>query len=313
MSTELITNNIWKVLTNTIRASSRPCSVAVAYFGKGASQLVPLKKGDRLVVDASDRAVTSGQTCPDDLLKLAKRGVRVFSVENLHAKVFVLDKVAYVGSTNASNHSASRLVEAIVRTTDARAVKAARKFVNGLCLHELTPDALRRLGKIYKPPKIPAGDRGKKAPRRTLGGPALPRIHIAQIDWEVWSDEDQVMHDQGEVVAQKRLKNPDNCILEDFRVTGTHSYRPRDLVVQVTNEGGGKHLVSPPGNVLYIRKRKKGNCRVAFIYLERPNRRRRDQKTLARHLGPGALKRLRKDGEVRGAAFKKALLQAFTK
>ena len=38
--------------------------VAVAYFGKGASRLLPLKRGSTLIVDMSRRAVGSGQTMP---------------------------------------------------------------------------------------------------------------------------------------------------------------------------------------------------------------------------------------------------------
>jgi len=49
--------------------------MAVAYFGKGASRLLPLTAGSRLVVDASECAVASGQTCPADLIKLVARGV----------------------------------------------------------------------------------------------------------------------------------------------------------------------------------------------------------------------------------------------
>ena len=87
MSTILVSQGIWPTLTKTVRGSRQRCAVAVAYFGKGARHLLPLSKGSSLVVDASERSVASGQTCPADLLTLVKRGVVVYSVANLHAKV----------------------------------------------------------------------------------------------------------------------------------------------------------------------------------------------------------------------------------
>src|SRR5689334_11584060 len=148
MSTSFITHQLWPQLTSAARGSSQRCSVAVAYFGAGANRLLPLPKGSQLVVDASERAVTSGQTCPGELLKLMKRRVSVFSVPNLHAKVFVLGRSAFIGSANVSSRSATHLVEAVVRTNESEAVRAARKFVRDLCLDELTPTVLNRLSKI---------------------------------------------------------------------------------------------------------------------------------------------------------------------
>ena len=195
MSTVFITQDIWPQLTKAVRGSRQSCAVAVAYFGAGASRLLPLPKSSRLVVDASERAVASGQTCPADLSKLVKRGVKVYSVPNLHAKVFVLGRAAYIGSANVSNRSASQLIEAVIRTTETIAVRAARKFVRDHCLHELTPTVLKRLAKLYRPPFVPGGKRGKKAPKETFRRPTLPRLLLVQLHLENWSERDQALHD----------------------------------------------------------------------------------------------------------------------
>jgi hypothetical protein len=136
MTTEFLRDDIWTELTQAVEGSRRACLAAVAYFGMGASKLLPLPAKSRLVVDASDGAVGSGQTCPADLLKLLDRGVILYSVPNLHAKVFVVGNTAYVGSTNVSIRSANQLVEATLRTTEPEAVQAARDFVQQHCLHE---------------------------------------------------------------------------------------------------------------------------------------------------------------------------------
>ena len=311
MSTVFITQNIWPQMTNAVRSSRRRCIVAVAYFGAGASRLLPLPRNSRLVVDASERAVSSGQTCPADLIKLVKRGVAVYTVPNLHAKVFVLGRAVYIGSANVSTRSASQLIEAVVRTTDPNAVRDARNFVQDHCLHELTPAVLKRLSKIYRPPLLPGGKHGKRVATETFRRPTLPRLLLAQLHLEYWSERDQALHDKALVVAKKRREHPRSFELDSFRQTGKCKYQRGDVVIQVTDEGEGSVLVTPPGNVLYVRARQDGKRQVSFVYLERPSKRRRAVKTFSRALVRGMLKRLRRDGVVRDAAFAQALLSAW--
>jgi hypothetical protein len=308
MSTVFVSQDIWPKLTQAVRACRQRCAVAVAYFGAGASRLLPLPKGSRLVVDASDHAVKSGQTCPTDLLKLVKRGVMVYSVPNLHAKVLVVGRAAFVGSANVSSHSAAQLVEAAFRATDPSAVRAARQFVHHLCLHEMTPTVLKRLAKLYRPPLVPGGKGAKPPAADTARRPSLPRLMLAQLHLHDWSDRDQALHDAGLPVARRRREHPRSFELDSFRNAGKCRYRRGDLVVQVTDEGSGSVLVTPPGNLLHVRSRRTGKRQVSFIYLEHPARRRRPVKALARQLGRGSLKRLQRDGVVRDPAFAQALL-----
>jgi predicted Fe-Mo cluster-binding NifX family protein len=51
-----------------------------------------------LVVNASVAAVTSGQTSPQALLALHRKGVRIYSNAQLHAKVYVFGSKAFIGS-----------------------------------------------------------------------------------------------------------------------------------------------------------------------------------------------------------------------
>src|SRR5262245_11427904 len=112
--TELLTRNCWTLLKAAAHKCRQPADVAVAYFSSGAAKLLPLPTGSRLVVDAGERAIRSGQTHPADLKALVKRGVRIFSVPSLHAKLFVFGARAFIGSANVSNHSAHTLIEAMV-------------------------------------------------------------------------------------------------------------------------------------------------------------------------------------------------------
>jgi hypothetical protein len=308
MSTIFVSKGIWPELTRATLSSGRPCVVAVAYFGSGASDLLPLPKGSRLVVDASERSVGSGQTCPADLLKLVKNGVHVYSVPNLHAKVFVLGRTAYIGSANVSNRSASQLVEALIRTNEPGAVSAATRFVREHCLYELSPAVLLILAKLYRPPLFPGGNGGTRQVV-TAKRPSLPRTCLAQLQLEDWSERDQAHHDTELVVATKRREHPRTFELDSFRQVGRCVYRRGDVVIQVTDEGGAGVLMAPPGNVIHVRTRRNAKNQVSFVYLERPMRRRRNVRSVARALGC-TQKRLRRDGFIRDSSLVQALLGA---
>lgn len=312
MTTELITQGVWRRLTAVAKKTHRPSLIAVAYFGKNAGSLLPLRKGSRLVVDASEAAVTSGQTCPVDLVKLAKRGVRVFSVANLHAKLFVFGSRAYIGSANASYHSAETMLEAVMETTDRDAVKAARTYIRGLCLHELGPEELDRLSKLYKPPRLKGGrrKRGKKASSQTR--PDLPTLRIAQLvlkDPPAGSEEAQ---EEGERAAKSKRKKRTTHVLEDIHWHGRKCpYHRGDTVLQVVNQGNGQKLVSPPANVIHTKPWRRNNMRVTFVYLEVPKRRRKRLERLAKQLGYGAKKRLGRGGKVGDQAFAERIRSAW--
>ena len=308
MSTAFLSQGIWPEITKTVRASRKRCFVAVAYFGAGSSRRLPLPKGSLLVVDASKRAVASGQTCPADLTRLLNRGVSIYSVPNLHAKVFVVGRTAFIGSANVSKNSAEELIEAAVRTTDPSVVSTPRQFVLDHCLHELT-EVLKQLAAIYRPPQVPGGGRGR--PRDTSSRPTLPRLLLAQLEREDWSEREPQLHDKGLVVAKKFREHPRSWVMDDFRQTGKCRYVVGDVVIQVTNEGNGRVMVTPPANVIHLLPpRREGNTTVSFVYLERPDRNRRQLQSLARALGCTRAE-LGRDRVIRNPDFKQALLKAW--
>lgn len=309
MKTRLVHGQVWTLLAKSAKSCKSPAHVAVAYFGKEASKLLPLPAASRLVVDASEHAVKSGQTCPDDLRAELSRGVLVYSVPNLHAKVYVLGRQAFIGSPNVSRTSAGQLIESLIATKEAKVVADARRFVKGLCLHRLSPELLKNLAKLYRPPKGGRFKTRKQAVNRKGVIPRIPKLKIAQLERIDYSAKEQEVHEAGLRVAKSKMKRRSSIELESFQYPGRIVYSPNDVVIQITDEGNGRRMVSPPGNVIYVRKYRKARGAAFFIYLELPkDKRRRDLRKIIGHLGKGARKKLKREGLVRNAAFARELL-----
>jgi hypothetical protein len=300
MNNQLLTTNVWQTLTNATRRNRHPALIAVAYFGRGAGKLLPLPPRSQLVVDASEAAVKSGQTCPAELHALIKKNVRVYSVQNLHAKVFI-------GSANVSRHSAGTLVEAMVVTTDRETVEAARQFVDGLCVHELGFEAVKRLKGMYRPPRIRGGRPRPRPSSEHEVLPELPRVLIVQLERIDPPRGSESTEEAGRKVAAKLQEKPRRHVLEDFWRSGQCPYRPGDIVVQVIDESEGYRLVSPPATVIHTRVWRRGARSCTFVYVEVPKRRRIALGRLAKHIGRGAKKRLERDGLVNRDLAKRLL------
>lgn len=95
----------------------------VAYIGVDAPEVMPLRKGDFLVCDASKLSVKQGPTSAKALLEFDKSGIRVFSVQGLHAKVIASKTFAWVGSANASTNSLEGMIEASTKVVGSVAMR----------------------------------------------------------------------------------------------------------------------------------------------------------------------------------------------
>lgn len=154
----LFGTDLWPALEIAWRVGPRKC--AVAYWTDGS---LFFAEGDTLVVDASDAAIASGQTKASALRAAVEAGAYVFSWPGLHAKVYVLGAVAFIGSANASLASRS-LMEGALRTADPQTVGEAMRFVSSVAAGgDAVNDAfLRRIE------AIPAEQRRGGAPSTKL-------------------------------------------------------------------------------------------------------------------------------------------------
>jgi len=276
MSTiNLITKNIWPELTNTVKGSRVKSIVAVAYFGQSGANMLPLSKGSILLVDASITALKNGQTCPDELLKLYYKGVHIYSLENLHAKLFVIGNTLYCGSANVSGNSANRLKETLLKTTDKDAIADAKVFINSFCRIELGDDEITRLSKFYKPPKFFGGPRNVNNDNT--------EFHICKLSLSEYSEEEEDQAEKGREVANKNRVNKSRHRIDEYLWTGEIKFKKGDTILQIVKEDA-KSYGSPVGKLIHIRKLSNGDKTKYFCFVEVPDKRRKNLEVIKKQL-----------------------------
>lgn len=196
VQTKLLPGDPWPSITRALSRRSRgQAECAIAYVGSAGPRHLPLRSDDLLVCNLSDDALRGHATSLDALLTFVDLHVEVFKAEQLHAKVIVCDDTAWVGSANASRNSAVNLEEAVLRTTEPSAVRAARTFVLQMAGQSIPMDrpaleALRsRVPATRQPVRFPPiGPRVVAAP---LGLPSTrDTVHFLETTYKVPTDEE---------------------------------------------------------------------------------------------------------------------------
>lgn len=271
----LSNDELWTEITSRVSKAKR-VNAAVAYLGKSGSQLVPLKKGDRLVVDMSIGAVRQGVTDPREVQKFMKRGVHVFSRNALHAKFMIIDNVLITSSANISINSNSVLDEAGILTTDQVAVRRALSFFDKLCSEPVRAQYLKECIKAYQPPKfkaaaLPSRKQGNRRHRITqaklwfVGGLRLVEV----------SKKDAVAVSKVEDRAEGKLSNPEKTSVTWVRYSRHLKFldqiRVGDWIIQCLSDGKSRYVEAPAqviGQDSYISH---NNKKYHMLILESPD------------------------------------------
>lgn len=254
-STVFLTKDcLWKELGSRVR-DAQHVDVAVAYLGQGASKLLPLRAGHRLVVNMSLPTVRSGATDPSEVERLMSRGVEVYSRRKLHAKMVIADDALICSSANISHHSLNVLEEVGMLTTEAKAVREAKTFFDSICTEPVRAEYLARCKQEYRPPRVYGGESVEEAqvpPPQPISRPKLWLVKLREFDLP---EEEQDQFDQGLSIAKKRLKKKATTEIDSFH----WSRKPRmadqletgDWVIRaITQKQSGKTKVHAPARFL---------------------------------------------------------------
>ena len=294
MKPKLLTGvNLWRHITAAVKRNPKRCQVAVAYLGSGAIQMLPLKQGSELIVDLSKKAVSSGQSDPHEVLKFIRRDVKVYSLENLHAKTYVVGKKAIIGSANVSSNSAYGLVEAAIEVSDPSAVAQCRNFVKSLRGEAITLKYAKELKALYRRPKF----HGAKKMRGSQIFPLHKPVWIVQLKSQKWDDEDYAAQKIGTPVARRKLKSTRSFRVDDFCWDGgdfAEQVKKGDQVVEVFDEGKGRVMVHPPARLIYVQKYQVAREPRLIAFLEKSKgQKARNLKGVVGAIGPKGRKKFR--------------------
>jgi hypothetical protein len=241
----------------------------VPFVATGATGRFPLRRGDLLVCRCDEQTVRAGQTDPREILSYLAQGVEVHAVSNLHAKVFVVGRIAIVGSSNLSGSSEEDLVEAAIETSAPPLVGACRAFVDSLRGDQIGDAYAKRLAALYKPPR--------KAPRRGRNRKKVIRhseLVAVRLDRGEFDDADTRAEHVAKEAGATRIKDHDRFKQETFKWSGSlpRGVRLGARVLQMVRDGSHA-IVEPPGRVLAIRRYRspRGGFRV-IVSIESPKR-----------------------------------------
>lgn len=252
---KLLTENIWDTITRSVK-KRKLNYVAVAYFGSDGANLLPLKKGDILVVDASEKTVRNGSTDPKALHILLDKGVRIYSKERLHAKVMVLGDTVFVGSTNVSTNSKYLLHEAVINSNEPDIVQQCKNYILNLPKKELDGKQLKSLLEIYSPPKEFLGKKKYRVANSQF------RLFPLEIHRSGFSEGITEFLKQGKKKAIEEISSDEK--LEVIEVDLDETTASLEFILQVENRKND-YFIYPPSEVIH--KEIISNKNIAIIFL----------------------------------------------
>jgi phosphatidylserine/phosphatidylglycerophosphate/cardiolipin synthase-like enzyme len=246
-------DDLWREIQRRVGDGKR-VRAAVAYLGSGGATLLPLKRGDSIVVDMSIGAVRQGVTDPREIRTLVRRGVKAFSGGSLHAKFLLVDNTLIVSSANISHNSKEVLDEAGVITTDSATVRRASEMFDKLCTEPIGKEYLKTCIAEYRPPKFKAA--GEHRPSRSKRSRRI-------VEAKLWflgglkalslSDVDRKSVEQVERHHQTKLSRPEQTELTWIRYhrlpKALRQVRVGDWIVDCQKDGRGRY-VGPPQQML---------------------------------------------------------------
>lgn len=146
----LVGREVWRAIKRLNRGRRSPATIVTAFFGTGGADILPLRSGDRVFVGATEANVRAGLVNPQELLRYP-RGVSVFAVAALHAKMYSFGGRAIIGSANVSASACDHLLEIGIQVALTAAERNAA--IDQIERRLLTRADLASLADHYRPPQ----------------------------------------------------------------------------------------------------------------------------------------------------------------
>lgn len=173
---DFITGDIWNEV-NKLFARQQKKFACIAYV---TSDNLKLTKADTLICDASTFAIKFGETSAKILDAYFRKGVKLYSNQQLHSKLLLTDRFLVIGSANLSKNSAEKLIESAVVTDNDIFLSQAKAFCyklaeESLLLTRKDIDKLLKIKVVKRPfkPAVKSGVRQNKFGNRYWFIPAF--------------------------------------------------------------------------------------------------------------------------------------------
>lgn len=230
-------------------ANGRRAVVAVPYIGKGGARQLNIAKGSLLVTCFTPLAVKAGQVDPREIIAFIRRGVKVHSHAELHAKVYVIGRTAFVGSANLSSRS-SRIPEACIKTSDPKIVASARTFVEDLAGNPVTLEEAKSWVDLY--PKDGERFWGMPVAKRTASQKKpRSRLWISPVESTDYDDAESEAIRRGSEIAVKKIQDDKPMKLDHATANGSCKIEKGDWVCWRWKKGQS-YAFECPAKVIYI-------------------------------------------------------------
>lgn len=265
---QVVRGDVWKNRDVVSAAKSAGLRMfCVAYVTQAQKSL--FRSGDRLVCDASTKAVSCGETDPVFLLGLLKAGVEIFSCEALHAKCAVFDDFVLLGSANMSESSSNRLVELSVLQKDSSLATAVHAFIDGVVrtAKRLSAKDLKKLQTVWCTKQGPwQGTLGK---RKAKGTRKWQANHVVTVTLNTKPSrrltEDEIAASErkaGEIVKEESCPMRGR-VLDWYHTSeawGSNKPKAGDSIIEIEYEShkqNARAKVYGPGTVVMVDKKRK--------------------------------------------------------
>lgn len=251
MTLEFHGGSVWNEITELVGGSSSQVHAAIAYVGKDAKKLLPLKSGDVLVVNASSRSLVSGATNPYALESFMNAGVEVHNAHELHAKVVTTGSHTIVGSANASENSSIRCLEAFIVSSTEEMRAGVMEFVESLLRRHSAPilaEELPELKRIFDSNPLRPKITGVTSPPELIGlfGEQNESFYLCRVEWDGDLTEDEEQYVLNSTPADEDNATESLYVDSAFQPTVLErGFEPGSVVI--LHSGGTFH---PPARVL---------------------------------------------------------------
>jgi hypothetical protein len=227
--------DIWNAINN-LRSSSGNIRVASPYISDKVR--FEWKTGDFLLIALSETNVRKGFVNPHAVEALMDRGVKVYSNEKLHAKIYSNDEQAIISSCNLSYASQNEWLEAGVVVNDTTNLERVALFFsdNLKDTNLVNKERLVQLKDIF-------GIEVVEPQKPTTVSNLLENV------WSVSLMDGEKLPENLQTKVQSTIneteKDKTNCSYYHFRTTNKDDFRIGDYIIQFKIVGGAMKIFFP--------------------------------------------------------------------